>query len=303
MRLLGVGPDANGFAIGLGGGVGTAALLLRHAEVKPALEVIRRELHQFFAIARRGLVIVRVERAGGQTFERSLRMRAHGQQPLGIVLDGGRLFAGHADGDQVHQAFFRLRVLAQNLDVQAGGFVELPQQLQGDGLAEERGLVLGVRGENLVEAGDGRLRLLLPQQANAPAQIGLLALRVHLQGLLERIRGFLPAAELLVTDPQVEVRRGMLRSRAQQLLVGLHGVVILLQLELDVAFGGVDIRALLAVFDGRVELAQSFLALALQVQGHGSRQRRRYRLCVSGSRCRVCLFLYTHGCQLPFVVS
>ena len=95
----------------------------------------------------------------------------------------------------------------------------------------------------------------------------------------------------------------MLRSRAEQLFVGLHGVVILLQLELDVAFGGVDIRALLAVFDGRVELAQSFLALAFQVQGDGSRQRGRYRLSVSGSRRRVCLFLSTHGCQLPFVVS
>ena len=242
MRLLGVGTDAHGFAIGLGGVIGAAALLLRHAQVKPALEMIRRELHQFLAIARRGLVVVGVERAGGQTFQRGLRMRAHGQQPFGILLDGGRLLARHADGDQIHQALFRLRILVQNLDVQAGGFVELPQQLQGDGLAEQRGLVLGIRGENLVEAADGRLRLFLAQQADAPAQIGLLALRVHLQGLLEGVRGFLPAAELLVTDAQVEVRRGMLRSRAQQLLVGLHGVVILLQLELDVAFGGVDIR-------------------------------------------------------------
>ena len=58
----------------------------------------------------------------------------------------------------------------------------------------------------------------------------------------------------------------MLRSRAEQLLVGLHGVIILLQLELDVAFGGVDIRALLAALDGRVELAQSFLALTFQMQ-------------------------------------
>ena len=155
--------------------------------------------------------------------------------------------------------------------------------MQRDGLAEQRRLVLGIRGQNLVEASDRGLRLFLTQQADAQAQIGFLALRIHFQSLLEGIRGFLPAAQLLVTDAQVEVRRGMLRSRAQQLLVGLHGVVILLQLELDVALGGVHFRALLAVLDGRVQLAQSFLALAFQMQRDRSRQRRRYRLCVSGS--------------------
>ena len=69
----------------------------------------------FCAIARGGFVIVRVERAGRQAFERRLRMRTHRQQPLGILLDGSVILARHADGDQIHQAFFRLRILFQNL--------------------------------------------------------------------------------------------------------------------------------------------------------------------------------------------
>ena len=104
------------------------------------------------------------------------------------------------------------------------------------------------------------------QQADAQAQLRFLALRIDFERLLERVGGFLPAAQLLVADAQVEVGRGVPRRQRQQLLVGLDGVVVLLQLELDVALGGEDFRRLFAVLDGRVQLPQSFLALAFQMQ-------------------------------------
>ena len=183
MRLLGVGPDAHRFGVGFGGLLQASALLLGDAQVEPALEMIRRELHQLGAIARRGFIVVGVERAGRQAFQRGLRERTHGQQPLGILLDRGVILARHADGDQVHQAFFRLRILFENLQIQGRGFVELPQQLQRNGLAEQRRFVIRLARQHLVEAGDGRLRLLLMQQADAQAQLRFLALRIDLESL------------------------------------------------------------------------------------------------------------------------
>ena len=99
------------------------------------------------------------------------------------------------------------------LQIQRRRFVELPQQLQRNRLAEQRRLMLGLARQHLVETGDGRLRLFLMQQANSQTQLRFLALRIDFERLLKRIRGFLPAAELLIADAQVEVRRGMPRRR------------------------------------------------------------------------------------------
>ena len=66
--------------------------------------------------------------------------------------------------------------------------------------------------------------------------------------------------------PRLKFAVGWRGASAQQLLVGLDRVVVLLQLELDVALGGEDFGGLLAVLDGRVQLAQGFLALAFQMQ-------------------------------------
>ena len=95
------------------------------------------------------------------------------------------ILARHADGDQVHQAFLRLRILFQNLQIERGGFVELPQQLQGNGLAEQRGFMIRLARQHLVEAVDRRLRLFLMQQANAQAQLRFLALRIGFERLLK----------------------------------------------------------------------------------------------------------------------
>lgn len=78
VRLAGVGTNADGFRIRLGGLLQVAGLLLRDAQIKPAVEAFRRVFHQLAAIAQRGIVIARGKRAGGQAFERGLRI---GPQP------------------------------------------------------------------------------------------------------------------------------------------------------------------------------------------------------------------------------
>ena len=93
----------------------------------------------------------------------------------------------------------------------AGGFVELPQQLQGNSLAEQRGFLLRLARQDLVEAFDGRLGLLLMQQADAQAELRLNALRIGAEGAAEGIRGILPAPRLLIADAQIEAGGGMVR--------------------------------------------------------------------------------------------
>ena len=105
------------------------------------------------------------------------------------------ILARHADGDQIHQAFFRLRILFQDLQIQRRGFVEFPQQLQRDRFAEQRRLMIRLARQHLVEAGDGRLRLFLMQQADAQSELRFFALRIDFERLLERIGRFLPAAQ------------------------------------------------------------------------------------------------------------
>ena len=308
MRLLGVGTNAHRFAIGLGRFRQVIALLLGHAQIEPALKVIRRELHQLGAQLRGGFEIARMERAGREAFQRRLRMRAQRQQLLGVFLDGVVVLAGHADRNQIHQAFLGLRVLPQQLQVERGGFIELPQQLERDRLAEQRRLVGRIARQHAIEADDGRLRLLLVQQADSQAQLCLGAIGVGVQRLLERFGGFVPAAQLLVADTQVEAGGGVARRQRQELLIALNGVLILLQLVLEMALGGINLRALFAIFKRRVQFLQRVFMLAFEVQRHRPRQRGRdWRDCLSASGLRrglrSCLMYCAHSYQLPSVVG
>ena len=87
MCLLGVGTNANRFAIGFGGLFKMSALLLGDTQVEPALKMIGRKFHQLGAEPASGFVIVSLKCAGGQTFESGLRERTHLQQSFRILLD------------------------------------------------------------------------------------------------------------------------------------------------------------------------------------------------------------------------
>src|SRR5579872_2730243 len=100
--------------------------------------------------------------------------------------------------------------------------------------------------QQLVETGDGRLRLFLMEQTNTKAQLSFVALRIRVQSLLEGVRGFRPAAQLLIADAQIEAGGRMPRRVCQQSFVGFKGVVELLQLELNVSLGGQDLGGLFA---------------------------------------------------------
>src|SRR5580700_2694225 len=116
-------------------------------------------------------------------------------------------------------------------------------------------------GKNLVEASDGRFGLFLMQQADSHPQLRLFALRIDFKRLLERFGGCLPAAQLFVTDAQVEVCGRVARRQGEQLLIGLDGIVVLFQLELDVSLGGENFSRLFATLDGGVKLAERVLAV------------------------------------------
>lgn len=185
------------------------------------------------------------------------------------------ILASHAYGDQVHQAFFRLRILFENLQIQRGRLVEFPEQLQRNRFTEQRRLVVGMLGQDFVEIADRRLRLFLVQQADAEPEISFFALRIDLDRFLECFGRFLPAAQLFIADAEVEISRGMARRGLQQLLVSLDGVVVLFQLELNMPLRREDLGGLFAGFDSRIQFFQRFLALAFQVQRNRLRQRRR----------------------------
>ncbi len=119
-----------------------------------------------------------------------------------ILLDRVVILARHADGDQIHQAFFRLRILFENLQIERRGFVELPKQLEETALPNSAVSCAGLLRQHFVEVADRRFRLFLMQQADAEAELRFLALRIGFERLLERIGRFLPAAELFVTDAQ-----------------------------------------------------------------------------------------------------
>ena len=77
-----------------------------------------------------------MERAGSQAFERGLRKRPQRQELFRVLLNGDVVLAGHANGDQVDQAFFGLRALRQDLTVNCCRLVKLPQELERNGFAE-----------------------------------------------------------------------------------------------------------------------------------------------------------------------
>src|SRR5947209_4796608 len=117
MRLLGVGTNAHSLRVGLTSFGQAAALLLRHAQIEAAFEMIGSVFDELSAITRGGFVIARMERAGGQSLERRLRKGPQRQELLRILLNGSVIFASHPNGDQVDEALFRLRILRQDVAV------------------------------------------------------------------------------------------------------------------------------------------------------------------------------------------
>ena len=72
--LAGIGTEPGGLRICLGGLLQVAGLLLGHAQIKPAVEALRRVFGQLGAVAQRRVVIAGGERAGRQAFKRGLRI-------------------------------------------------------------------------------------------------------------------------------------------------------------------------------------------------------------------------------------
>ena len=74
VSLAGIRPDANGFRIGFGRLLQFAGLLLGHAQIEPAIEAFGGVFGELGAIAQSGFVVAGGEGAGGQAFQRGLRI-------------------------------------------------------------------------------------------------------------------------------------------------------------------------------------------------------------------------------------
>ena len=81
-----------------------------------------------------------------------------------------------------------------------------------------------------------------------PAPRPLHRLRFRLWRFRDRLRRFLPAAQLLIANAQFDVGRGVPRCQRQQRFVTLDGLFELIQFELKVSLGGVDFRTIFAIF-------------------------------------------------------
>jgi hypothetical protein len=89
----------------------------------------------------------------------------------------------HAHRDQVRKRPLRLRVDCQQTVIESFGVVEAPQELESDGLAEQRLLPGGVR-PALIEAGQRLLEAIQAQKEIAAGDTDRVAVRIEFQGLL-----------------------------------------------------------------------------------------------------------------------
>ena len=211
--LFSIGADAERFSIAFGGLVEAAQFLAGDSIVVPAFVVIRRQIHQFLAELGGGFKVAALERARGQPFECRLGVRTEDEQLVGILPNLVIVFAGDGDGDEVGQRLFRFRIRGERILIDFGGFVEAPQQLQGDGLAELCRLVGRILLEVNLKLLESGLRLFQMQEADAEteARFGPVGFGGERGG--EPVRGGLPLAKLFVSNGLIEQGDGIVRGQ------------------------------------------------------------------------------------------
>ena len=128
--------------------------------------------------------------------------------------------------------------------------------------------MLGLFGEYTVETFSGSFRLVEMQLADAETEAGVGAAGVRFGGFFEEFRRFLPASQLFQTNGHVEIGGRVPGIQAENFGVALGGVLILLEVVLELSLGRIDFQALFARGERAVDLIQRFLQIAFQVEGN-----------------------------------
>ena len=108
----------------------------------------------------------------------------------------------------------------------------------------------GIQLQAAVEAEQRGLGILLPQVADAEAQVRIHVAGIERAGVVEGLGGVLPHAGALQADSQVEPAHGVLRLHLGQDAVALGRLLEVAKFELDVAHGAVDLGRGLVGGDG-----------------------------------------------------
>jgi hypothetical protein len=130
----------------------------------------------------------------------------------------------------------------------------VPLQLKRHGFAEARGGVIGLLLQHFVEIFGRGFRLFQVQQCDAESQPRVQPIGLRFGRFLEEIGSFLPATQPLQANRQIQVRVGVPGMHAEQLGVALRGVLVHLQFELDLGFGGEHFERALPSLQNAVDL-------------------------------------------------
>ena len=175
---------------------------------------------------------------GGQTLQSLAGLRTDLEHPVGIFLGLGVVLARHGKSDEVHQQLGRAGVAGQQLAVDLGGFVELAELMQRHGLSEQGPVLTGAGSERLVEMRQGLIGLAQLQQAQAAPGVGLPQARIERKGGFEGAAGLVELALTFQGEPEIIVRRGVVRVGRDHLGVAGGRLSPLLLFEAQVAQAG-----------------------------------------------------------------
>src|ERR1035438_5115890 len=124
----------------------------------------------------------------------------------------------------------------------------------------------------MLESEQSALGIFQPELRGAQPEVGVQVRGIERARLVEGLRSLVPRADALQADREIEPAFGELRLELGECAVALGRLLVVAQLELNVAHGAVDFRRCLVVGYGALQLLESVVALAGQVQAHGASQ-------------------------------
>src|SRR5262249_19641574 len=129
--------------------------------------------------------------------------------------------------------------------------------LKGDGMAEERLLVIREKAEILVERLQRVFRTPIVNESDAQSQKNVRAARVRGSGSTKRVGGLMPPLQIAVTDADIEICSAVFGIGFGKLSIGARGSFVVANFVLDMAQSGVKAGFALSVFQRLGEKAGS----------------------------------------------
>src|ERR1035438_4518452 len=124
----------------------------------------------------------------------------------------------------------------------------------------------------MLESEQSALGIFQAELCGAEPEVGIQVRGIERTRLVEGLRGLVPRADALQADREIEPAFGELRLELGECAVALGGFLVIAQFELNVAHRAVDFRRCLIGGYGALQLLEGVVALAGQVQAHGTSQ-------------------------------